>query len=442
MIIISHKSHNIYRKNISQNALKVLHRLNKLGYEAYLVGGSVRDLLLGKHPKDYDITTNATPEQLRKLFRNCRLIGRRFRLTHIIFGHEIIEVATFRGHHIFNKAQKKTDKNTSQYSKNGMLLRDNIFGTIEDDAHRRDITINSLYYSITDCTIRDYVGGLQDLKQGVIRLIGEPEMRYREDPVRMLRVVRFAAKLNMHIAPETAQPIPYLAILLNNIPPARLFEEFLKLFHNGYGYRTYLMLRKYKLFQLLFPTLTHYFTNENGTPIDKMVIHVLKQADEHNNNDIILNTACLFAAMFWYPQIELTEQIIKKQNILYYDAFLMAINNTLSEASKKIAIPKKIITFIKDIWNLQLRIACIHGKYAWKLMKHPKFHAAYNLLYSRAIIENNSQLLYLAKWWQNFQIATIHQQKIMLKDISSDSTIIRSENIYCLSNNYNNSILI
>ncbi len=192
MAIIPRDQHNISRRDISDNALKVLYRLNKSGYEAYLVGGGVRDLLLGRKPKDFDITTSATPEQVRKLFRNCRLVGRRFRLAHVMFGPEIIEVATFRGHHEQQQAED-SDKNSSQQAQNGMLLRDNIFGSIEDDAQRRDFTINSLYYGISDFALRDYTGGLRDLKEGIIRLIGDPETRYREDPVRMLRAVRFAA---------------------------------------------------------------------------------------------------------------------------------------------------------------------------------------------------------------------------------------------------------
>ncbi len=211
--VIPREQHAISRKDISENALKVMYRLNKAGYEAWLVGGGVRDLLLGKKPKDFDVTTNATPEQVRKLFRNCRLVGRRFRLAHVMFGPEIIEVATFRGHHEGNVS----DRTTSQRGQNGMLLRDNIFGSIEEDAQRRDFTINSLYYSVADFTVRDYVGGMKDLKDGVIRLIGNPETRYREDSVRMLRAVRFAAKLGMRISPETAEPIPRLATLLNDI---------------------------------------------------------------------------------------------------------------------------------------------------------------------------------------------------------------------------------
>ncbi len=356
MTVIPRESHNISRKDISENALKVLYRLNKAGYEAYLVGGGVRDLLLGKKPKDFDVTTNATPEQMRKLFRNCRLVGRRFRLAHVMFGPEVIEVATFRGHH---QEESVDDRNGSQRGQNGMLLRDNIFGNIEDDAQRRDLTINSLYYSVADFTVRDYVGGLQDLQEGIIRMIGDPETRYREDPVRMLRVVRFAAKLDMSIAAETAEPIPRLATLLNDIPPARLFEESLKLLQAGYGYRTYLMMREYQLFQPLFPTLARNFTEQGDSPMERMLAQVLKNTDTRLHNDMRVNPAFLFAAMFWYPQLESAEQIAQESGLTYFDAFALSMNETLDEACRALAIPKRITTLIRDIWQLQLRMSAV-----------------------------------------------------------------------------------
>ncbi|MGL4859060.1 MAG: polynucleotide adenylyltransferase PcnB, partial [Enterobacteriaceae bacterium] len=265
--VIPRAEHNISRQAISDNALKVLYRLNKFGFDAYLVGGGVRDLLLEKQPKDFDVATNATPEQVRKLFRNCRLIGRRFRLAHVMFGPEVIEVATFRGHH----ETPDTDAMQAKQAKSGMLLRDNVYGTIEEDAIRRDFTINSLYYSAADFSLRDYNGGLNDLRQGIIRLIGNPETRYREDPVRMLRAARFAAKLNMTIASDSARPIPRLATLLKEIPSARLFEESLKLLQTGCGYQTYLLLRQYQLFQQLFPLIACRFTADNDSVMEKII---------------------------------------------------------------------------------------------------------------------------------------------------------------------------
>lgn len=416
MTAIPREQHAISRKDISENALKVLYRLNKAGYEAYLVGGGVRDLLLGKKPKDFDITTSATPDQVRKLFRNCRLVGRRFRLAHVMFGPEIIEVATFRGHH----DGSPDDRATSQRGQNGMLLRDNIFGSIEEDAQRRDFTINSLYYSVADFTVRDYVGGMQDLSDGVIRLIGVPETRYREDPVRMLRAVRFAAKLNMTISPESAEPLPRLATLINDVPPARLFEESLKLLQAGYGFATYKLLREYSLFQPLFPSITRYFTEQGDSPMERIIAQVLKNTDNRIHNDMRVNPAFLFAAMFWYPLLEAAQKIAQESGLAYYDAFAMAMNDVLDEACRSLAIPKRITTLTRDIWQLQLRISRRQGKRAWKLMEHPKFRAAYDLLALRAEVEHNAELQRLVQWWGEFQVAAPPAQKDMLNGLEEE----------------------
>ena len=415
MTVIPREQHTISRKDISEIALKVLYRLNKAGYESYLVGGGVRDLLLGKKPKDFDVTTNATPDQVRKLFRNCRLVGRRFRLAHVMFGPEIIEVATFRGHH----EEQSADRTTSQRGQNGMLLRDNIFGSIEDDAQRRDFTINSLYYSVADFTVRDYVGGMRDLEDGVIRLIGNPETRYREDPVRMLRAVRFAAKLHMRISDETAEPIPRLATLINDVPPARLFEESLKLLQAGYGYETYKLLCEYSLFQPLFPTITRYFTESGDSPMERIIDQVLKNTDNRIHNDMRVNPAFLFAAMLWYPQLETAQRIAQESGLTYNDAFALAMNDVLDEACRTLAIPKRITTLVRDIWQLQLRMSRRQGKRAWKLMEHPKFRAAYDLMALRAEAENNHELQRLTQWWGEFQVSAPPAQKGML-DVLDD----------------------
>ncbi len=421
MTVIPREQHAISRKDISENALKVLYRLNKAGYEAYLVGGGVRDLLLGKKPKDFDVTTNATPDQVRKLFRNCRLVGRRFRLAHVMFGPEIIEVATFRGHHEDTEA----DRTTSQRGQNGMLLRDNIFGSIEEDAQRRDFTINSLYYSVADFTVRDYVGGMRDLEEGVIRLIGNPETRYREDPVRMLRAVRFAAKLGMNISAETAEPIPRLAALINDVPPARLFEESLKLLQAGYGFDTYMLLREYNLFQPLFPTISRFFTENGDSPMERIIAQVLKNTDTRLHNDMRVNPAFLFAAMFWYPLLETAQRITQEGGLAYYDAFALAMNDVLDEACRSLAIPKRITSLIRDIWQLQLRMSRRQGKRAWKLMEHPKFRAAYDLLALRAEVENNGELQRLVKWWGEFQVSAPPEQKDMLDDLGDEPAVRR-----------------
>lgn len=418
--VIPRSEHTISRSDISDNALKVLYRLNKSGYEAYLVGGGVRDLLLGQKPKDFDITTNATPEQIRKLFRNCRLVGRRFRLAHIMFGPEIIEVATFRGNHDQNNPSE--DKNLSSQAQNGMLLRDNIFGSIEEDAIRRDFTVNSLYYNIDDFSVRDYVNGLNDLKAGIIRLIGDPETRYREDPVRMIRAVRFACKLNMTIEPNTANPIYQLAPLLREIPSARLFEESLKLLQAGYGYTTYKLLKKYGLFEQLFPVIASHFSENGDSPMEKIIEQVLKNTDFRLKNDKRVNPAFLFAVMLWYPVTEHAEKLAQEGGLAYYDAFALAMNDILDEQCRSIAIPKRITTTMRDIWLLQLRLPRRQGRRANKLMEHPKFRAAFDLLELRANVEHRNELQELSTWWADFQEASNTKQREMISELGNAPT--------------------
>ncbi|SQI36953.1 Poly(A) polymerase precursor [Leminorella richardii] len=374
----------------------------------------MRDLLLNKKPKDFDITTNATPEQIRKLFRNCRLIGRRFRLAHIMFGPEIIEVATFRGTH-----SDSDDKNASQQANNGMLLRDNVYGSITEDAYRRDFTVNSLYYSASDFTLRDFTGGLSDIQQGIIRLIGEPEVRYREDPVRMLRAVRFAAKLGMKIEPVTAEPIPRLANLLSDIPPARLFEESLKLLQSGQGYDTYLLMREYRLFGPLFPVIARHFTPQSDGNMEKLLAKVLQNTDRRLQNGKRVNPAFLFAAMLWYPLVELAQKLAQESGLTYHDAFALAMNDTLDEQCRTLAIPKRITSLVRDIWQLQLRLPRRQGKRAYKLMEHPKFRAAFDLLLLRGEIERG-ELEKVGIWWQEFQEADTQRQKTMLSTLGDE----------------------
>ncbi len=427
--VVPHGEHHISVRDISSNALKVLRRLNKAGYEAYLVGGGVRDLLLGEKPKDFDITTSATPEQVYQLFRNCRLIGRRFRLAHVIFGQDVVEVATFRGHHELQSSES-SDTSSSQQTRKGMLLRDNIFGSIEEDAQRRDFTINSLYYSIADVALRDYTGGLADIRQGVIRLIGSPQVRYREDPVRMLRAVRFAVKLGMTISPETAALIPQLASLLRDISPARLFEESLKLLQTGYGYATYTKLCDYHLFAPLFPVIARHFTEHHDSPMERMLEKVFKNTDRRLKNGMRVNPAFLFAAMLWYPLTEHAQKLAQESDLAYYDAFSLAMSDILDEQCHSLAIPKRITSLVRDIWFLQVRLPCRQGKRAYKLMEHLKFRAAYDLLALRAEAENRHELKQLANWWEAFQNAIPQLQKSMLDtldvELSSRRPVARS----------------
>ncbi|MGL5947764.1 MAG: polynucleotide adenylyltransferase PcnB [Aeromonas sp.] len=402
--VLSRSEHSISRQDISENALKVLYRLNKGGYEAYLVGGGVRDLLLGRKPKDFDIATNATPEQIKALFSNCRLIGRRFRLAHIVFGRDVIEVATFRGHH----HQVNNSKHISVQSAEGMLLRDNVYGSIEEDAERRDFTVNALYYSAKDFSLHDFAGGLPDLAARKLELIGDPETRYREDPVRMLRAVRFAAKLGMSISPRTAAPIKTLAPLLSDIPPARLFEETLKLFLAGDALSTYRELKAYGLFAPLFPQVAALGSQRGNAPYEQLIEQALMDTDKRVREDKRVTPAFLYAALLW-GVVENRARVLENESGLpWHDALMLAANEVLDKQVRSIAIPRRFTSDIRDIWALQLRLTRRQGRQPERAMEHPKFRAAYDFLLLRARVERG--LGELASWWDRFVEANPHIQ--------------------------------
>jgi poly(A) polymerase len=422
---LSRDKHPVSRQLISPNALKVLYRLNKGGYEAYLVGGGVRDILLGFKPKDFDIATNATPEQIKDLFRNCRLIGRRFRLAHILFGREIIEVATFRGHHDSAPEKTQDDTKTSKQNNEGMLLRDNIYGSIEEDAERRDFTINALYYSAKDFKVYDFANGIKDVEDKIIRLIGDPETRYREDPVRMLRAIRFATKLDMKICPKTQAPIKELSSLMASIPAARMFEEFLKMFISGKAIANFEQLRDYNLFGYFFPivdqTLNAQMTTENDklnqTQLLALITLAMGNTDKRINNDQRVTPAFLFAAMLWYPLQKYIKQINDAQQLAPQDAFFAALNEIMPEQQRSIAIPKRFQGVMKDIWILQEKLGRREGKRAFKTFEHPKFRAGYDFLLLRAEIEKNPELEALAQWWTDFQAVSDDAKAQMIRSI-------------------------
>lgn len=410
--VITRQEHNISRQLISENALKVLYRLHGAGFEAYLVGGGVRDLLLNQTPKDFDIATNATPEQIRQLFRNCRLIGRRFRLAHIMFGRDVIEVATFRGHH------QEINQQIAAQSEAGMLLRDNVYGTIDEDAERRDFTVNAMYYNIADYSIHDYAGGIEDLDDKLIRLIGDPQTRYREDPVRMLRAIRFAVKLDFDIEEDTAAPIEALAPLLKEIPSARLYEESLKMLQSGYGLETYHLMREYNLFQQLFPHVAKYFTEDYSSQTEQMLDLVLDSTDLRIEEGKRINPAFMFAAFLWYPMVTIAEQLMASKNLSFYDAVMEASNDILDQVVKSIAIPRRHTTTIREIWQMQLRLPRRNGKRAFRLLELNKFRAGFDFLEMRGEIEGGD-VRKLAKWWQTFQNAGRSMRQAMVNDLDS-----------------------
>ncbi|MEH0093722.1 polynucleotide adenylyltransferase PcnB [Vibrio metschnikovii] len=410
--VITRQEHNISRQLISENALKVLYRLHGAGFDAYLVGGGVRDLLLNHTPKDFDIATNATPEQIRQLFRNCRLIGRRFRLAHIMFGRDVIEVATFRGHH------QEINQHIAAQSEAGMLLRDNVYGTIDEDAERRDFTVNAMYYNIADYSIHDYAGGIEDLDDKLIRLIGDPQTRYREDPVRMLRAIRFAVKLDFDIEEDTAAPIETLAPLLKEIPSARLYEESLKMLQSGHGLETYHLMREYNLFQQLFPQVAEYFTEDYSSQTEQMLDLVLDSTDLRIEEGKRINPAFMFAAFLWYPMVTIAEQLMASKALNFYDAVMEASNDILDQVVKSIAIPRRHTTTIREIWQMQLRLPRRNGKRAFRLLELNKFRAGFDFLEMRGEIEGGD-VQKLAKWWQTFQNAGRNMRQAMVNDLDS-----------------------
>ena len=403
-LILSRDQHTISRRQISDNALKVLYRLNKSGYEAYLVGGGVRDLLLGKAPKDFDIVTDATPEQIKKLFSNCRLVGRRFRLAHVVFGRDVIEVATFRGHH----HKVNTSKHISSQSDEGMLLRDNVYGTIEEDAERRDFTVNALYYCIKDFSLHDFHGGLDDLDAGLLELIGDPETRYREDPVRMLRAIRFAAKLDLTISPRSAAPIRELAPLLQDIPPARLFEETLKLFQAGHALKTYQLLRDYDLFAPLFPQVATLLTKEGNSPFERFLELALRNTDERVSKDLPVTPAFFYAALLWGVVEKRSRDFANESSLPPQDTLLLAMNEAIDQQIKTIAIPRRFTSDVRDIWLLQDRLPRRSGKRAERLSTHPRFRAAFDFLELRSRVDG--RLKELVQWWADYQVANADQR--------------------------------
>lgn len=429
-IIIPRAQHLISRSRISANALKVLYRLKEAGYASFLVGGCVRDLMLGHEPKDFDVVTDARPEEIRRLFRNARLIGRRFRLAHVHFGREIIEVATFRGlprtaeteEELVGDVEAEGEVAPRGVPRTGaaapIFADQNIFGTQEEDALRRDFTINALYYDIRDFTVVDYTGGVADLKAGMIRMIGEPAARYREDPVRMLRAVRFAAKLGFRIEEKTAAPIRELAPLLATVPPARLYEEVLKLFHSGYAAETFELLRHYGLFRYLFPLTDEALKRgEQGFPL-VFVPKALAGTDARIAEDKPVTPAFLFAALLWEP-VRQRAEAMTGQGLHPPEAFARAVDEVLREQVRRVAIPRRVSAPAREIWSLQSRLARRTGGRAFKLVTNKRFRAAYDFLVLRA--ESGEADAELADWWTRFQAADDEERHAMVKALGAST---------------------
>ena len=394
--VIPRAEHQVSRSGISDQALKVLYRLKNAGFEAYMVGGGVRDISLGREPKDFDVVTDARPEEVKDLFRNCRLIGRRFRLAHVHFGRNIIEVATFRALHDPSNGDAEGDVEFED----GMILRDNVYGTVEEDALRRDFTINSLYYNIADFSVIDFANGMEDLENGRLRLIGDPEVRYREDPVRMLRAARFAAKLGFRIEEQTGAPIREMAPLLEQIPQARLFDEVMKLLMGGAGAQTFAILRQYGLFEQLFPQTEAQLSGPSGEVWDTFILRALENTDRRINEEKPVTPAFLFAALLW-PAVSERARALEAEGIHETQALQDAMTEVVTEQLERVAIPKRFSIPMREIMLVQSRLERFRGKRARRLLSHPRFRAAYDFLLVRAVAGDASQEL--ADWWTSFQ---------------------------------------
>ena len=390
-LIVPASEHNVSRKDIGRSALKVLDKLHAAGHAAYLVGGGVRDALVGLKPKDFDIATDASPETLRSLFRNSRIIGRRFRLVHVVYGREIIEVATFRAAH--------SEGTGGEVGAAGRIVRDNVFGSIAEDAYRRDFSVNALYYNVADGSVVDYVGGLADLDSGTFRLIGDPLTRCAEDPVRVLRAVRLSSKLKFDIDKDTLEAMRKTASELKLTPPARLFEEVLKLFQGGYAERSFAAVREHDLLRFLFPLLDRRLTA--GAPeVLSMLNAALVNTDKRVAAGKPITPAYLLAFMLW-PDVEQYALEDSARGMPVNDALMQAADSVLSTQLRVISIPRRFSGPMKEIWQMQPRLERLRGARALKMMEDRRFRAAYDFLCLRAGVDPRLQSS--AQWWTKVQ---------------------------------------
>ncbi len=387
--VIPVSRHGITRDRISSGSRRVCEGLQQQGHKAYVVGGAVRDLLIGAEPKDFDIATDATPDEIRRAFRRSRAIGRRFQIVHVMMGQETIEVTTFRG---MLDANTKTDEH-------GRVRHDNVFGSQADDAARRDFTANALYYDPATEAVIDYHHGVADLKQKTLRMIGEPRARYREDPVRMLRAVRLAAKLGLIIDPAASKPIREMAELLENVPPARLFDEMLKLLTSGHAVNCITRLRDEGLHHGLLPLLDVILEQPLG---EKFVMLALANTDDRVRAGKGISPGFLFATLLWHEVLAHWEKL-KAAGETKIPALYQAMDTVLDVQGEKLAITRRIAGDIKDIWSLQPRFESRAGKRPYGLLEHPRFRAGYDFLVLRA--ESGEIEAELGDWWERFQNA-------------------------------------
>lgn len=397
---ISANAHKIDKNLISQAALKTCDGLQKAGFEAFIVGGAVRDLLMNVKPKDFDVATDATPEEVYKVFRRSRIIGRRFRLVHVLWGQETIEVSTFRGHH-----QSEGDAQTND---SGRIIRDNIFGNLTEDAARRDFTANALYYNPANEEVLDFHNGVADLKSNLLRMIGDPTTRYQEDPVRMLRAVRLSAKLGLKIEKNTEVPIQKLADLLQDVPPSRLFDEMLKLFLSGHAVESISALREQHLHHGLLPLLDVVLEQPLG---ERFVMLALKNTDERIKIGKSSNPSFLFATLLWHEMLVAWDKF-NAQGEHSIPAMYMAMDEVIGVQAQKMAIHNRFTATMKEIWSMQPRFEQRAGKRPYGLLTHPRYRAGYDFLLLRC--ESGEIDMEIGEWWTKFADADAETRAGML----------------------------
>ncbi len=417
--VIPRAQHGISRQDISEAALRVIRGLQDAGFAAFLVGGCVRDLLLGLHPKDFDIATDARPEDVRRIFRRSRIIGRRFRIVHVRFGREIIEVTTFRGHH--EASNRLADAPTraqsreldSAHSHAGMTLIDNVYGNIDEDADRRDFTVNALYYTTDGFRLFDFHDGLGDLRARRLRVIGDANERYREDPVRMLRAIRFAAKLEFGMDSATEAPIRKLFHLLESASSARLFDELLKLLCGGHAAETFRMLREYGLDRTLF---SHGFVDEDeaANPADRLVALAMRNSDDRLARGLGITPGFMLAALLWPA---LRQHVDRFDGDLRLPLLRDRAEQVVLEQSRQTTVPRRISQVSKEIWELQYRLQRKDRRSANHCFAHPRFRAAYDFLLLRE--QSGEDAGGAGAWWTSFQEVDQNQRTEMLEQLSA-----------------------
>ena len=397
---IPFEEHGVARDGISQAARRVTEGLQAAGYQAFVVGGAVRDLLLERHPKDFDVATDATPEEVKRVFRRARIIGRRFRLVHVMFGNETVEVSTFR---------RAIDAEEAETDEHGRILRDNEFGDMEQDAARRDFTANALFYDPATQEVFDYHGGYADIRANVLRMIGDPEVRYREDPVRMLRAVRLSAKLGMKLDPATAAPIAQMKHLLANVPEARLFDEMLKLLLSGHALACIKQLRVMQLHHGMLPMLDVILEQPMG---EKFVMLALQNTDERIAADKPTSPSFLFAALLWHEVLAVwkARQSAGERPV---PALHAAMDEVLDRQRSHLAIPRRYDSVMKELWLLQPRFEQRAGQRPFRLLALPRFRAAYDFLLLRCA--SGEAAPELGAWWEAFQHANEDHRAEMLQ---------------------------